>query len=437
MAAQSSGHGAHDFIIKRGSSAAPRRTLLRDAHSPYNDRRSRHAAAIRALEFPMKPFDTAGQPPVRQRSHPDQAEVADLATKLAALPHDAKALQERAAADSKPTATTRPGPNRHGWIWWICYVTAWAAVLTLALVAGLRIVYHDGAYFLTWLNAFTRYVYLPAYACLVWAAWQRRGLLGFASFVVVLCHLIWMAPDFVRDRRFDPPAGAAAQAAGTSPSIRIFFANVLQSNLEFDAMFAEIEAANPDLIVFAEWGWRWHKLFKQSPLAADYVHGASITQPHYGTVNLFSKLPLTSETLNYAAGRLVRTVDIQLGSQSLRLIGLHAARPLHPDQRDYESYWNQMLQILSSESRPLVVIGDFNATQHSLVYWRLKQMGLRSAHEDRGRGYATTWPNDFGGVSLIRIDQAFLSPEVECERIVEGRGKGSDHRPLLVDLRLR
>jgi endonuclease/exonuclease/phosphatase (EEP) superfamily protein YafD len=140
---------------------------------------------------------------------------------------------------------------------------------------------------------------------------------------------------------------------------------------------------------------------------------------------------------NEIAGRLVRTVDIPLGSQALRIVGLHAPRPMSIAEYDYLGFWNQCIPLLSTESGPLVVIGDFNATEHSLVYQRLEATGLRSAHEDRGRGYATTWPNDGYLPSLIRIDQAFLSPEVECERIIEGRGRGSDHKPLIVDVRVR
>jgi endonuclease/exonuclease/phosphatase (EEP) superfamily protein YafD len=246
-----------------------------------------------------------------------------------------------------------------------------------------------------------------------------------------------MAPDFLRDRRFDSPADVTAQAAEQSPPLRIFFANVLQLNREYDPLIQEITDADPDIVVLAEWGWAWDQAFKKSPLAATYTHGAAVKQPHYGMVNIFSKLPLENELLNYVDGRLVRTVDIRLGSQSLRLIGLHAARPLYPDQRDYLSYWDKLVPLLSIETRPLIVVGDFNATEHSLVYKQLQAPGLRSAHDDRGRGYATTWPNDLIGLSLIRIDQAFLSPAVECLRVVEGRGKGSDHRPIIVDVRLR
>jgi endonuclease/exonuclease/phosphatase (EEP) superfamily protein YafD len=382
----------------------------------------------------MRFLNFAGETSVSRQPSAEQAEVAHLAAKIAALTDRHTDPANRTATNPPPAGPDLPA---HGWLWWLCYLLAWAATVTLAAVAALRIFYHDGTYFLTWINAFTRYVYLPAYLCLAWAAWQRRGKLALAGFVVVLCHLIWMAPDFVRDRRFDLPAAASAKTSAGSPSIRIFFANVLQTNREFDSMLQEIAAANPDVLVLAEWGWAWNKAFQQSPLSAAYVHGICVRQPQFGHVNVFSKLPVEREMQNWVAGRLMRTVNIQLGSQALRIVALHAPRPLYAPNYDYSGFWNQMIPLLMTETRPLVVIGDFNATEHSLVYQQLKAAGLRSAHDDRGRGYATTWPNGVYWLPPIRIDQAFLSPEVECKRIVEGRGKGSDHQPLVVDVGIR
>ena len=359
----------------------------------------------------MSPFNTAVETPVARQPAAEQSDMA-------------------------PSTAERISPA-HGWLWWMCYLLAWAATLTLVAVAALRIFYHDGTYFLTWINAFTRYVYVPAYVCLAWAVWQRRWSLALAGCAVILCHLTWMAPDFMRDRRFDVPAVTSVRRISDAPSLRIFFANVLQTNRESDAMLQEIAAADPDVVVLAEWGWRWDQAFQKSPLSAVYVHGISARQRHFGNVNIFSKLPLHGEIQNWVTGRLVRTANIQLGSQTLRVVALHAPRPLYAPNYDYSGYWNQMIPLLTTETRPLLVIGDFNATEHSLVYQRLKAAGLRSAHDDRGRGYATTWPNDAYWLPPIRIDQAFLSREVECERIVEGRGKGSDHKPLVVDVRIR
>jgi len=278
-------------------------------------------------------------------------------------------------------------------------------------------------------------VYLPVYACVAWAAWQRRWCLLAAGIVVVACHLTWMAPDFVRDRRFDPSSNVAV--AGTSPTLRVFFANVAATNIQHESLLKEIAAANPDVIVLVEFSWPWHIAFKSAPVMAPYKYGAGWLQSHIGSVNVFSKLPLKSEKQDWISGRAVHTADIQLGAQTLRLIGLHAPRPIGSPMYNYHGYWEQMIPILTGEQGPVVIVGDFNATEHSRVYRNLTADRLRSAHDDRGRGYAATWPNGQLWLPPIRIDQAFVSPEVECVRIVEGEGRGSDHKPLIVDVQIR
>jgi endonuclease/exonuclease/phosphatase (EEP) superfamily protein YafD len=128
-------------------------------------------------------------------------------------------------------------------------------------------------------------------------------------------------------------------------------------------------------------------------------------------------------------------MEFPLGAQTLRVVGLHSPRPMNSPDGDYTIFWSRVLPMLLQERRPLVVVGDFNATQYSKVYADLKAGGLRSAHDDRARGYATTWPN---GIlpPPIRIDQAFLSPEVACRAITEGHGAGSDHKPLILDIEI-
>jgi endonuclease/exonuclease/phosphatase (EEP) superfamily protein YafD len=310
--------------------------------------------------------------------------------------------------------------------------------VSLLAVASLRIVWHDGIYILTWLNAFTLYIYLPAYACLIWAAWQRRWILAVVCTVAISCHVRWSMPDFVRDKRFDTPTAlSAASRSSISPTLRVFFANVRGDNEQHALLLNEISEANPDIIVLVEYGSGWHTAFQTAPELARYKYGSGHLQSHIGTVNLFSRLPLKTEVQNWVAGRPMHTVEVALGAQTLRLIGLHAPRPLNAGRYNYDEYWQQMLPLLQSQPGPLAIVGDFNATQHSRVYQLLTEKRLRSAHQDRGRGYATTWPNGYYPVPPIRIDQAFISPEVECVSIQEGRGRGSDHKPLILDLQIR
>lgn len=313
---------------------------------------------------------------------------------------------------------------------------AWLATAALGTTAVLRFSYHDGTHLLTWLNAFTRYAYLPAYLCLPLACVWRRWWLGTANLAIIGCHLYWLAPDYLRDRRFESPAATTNANEAAGRPLRIFFANVRAENRERDALLREIRDARPDVIVLVEFSQAWNTGFRQSTLVAEYPYGSGLDLAQANAVSILSNLPLRNDTREWFAGRCVETVEVQLGSRSLRLVGLHAPRPMRYRDNDYEGYWKDVLPLLMSEQHPLVVIGDFNATQHSLVYHELKASGLRSAHEARGRGYATTWPNGRVWVPPIRIDQALLSSDVECVDIAEGVGAGSDHKPLILDIRL-
>jgi len=365
-----------------------------------------------------------------------KADVALLASKVASLRQRNSPVQSSTEAPEKGAGQ----PSRLRRLFWaICWLAAWCMTIGLLLVAALRVFYFDGEFVLIWLNAFTRYVYLPAYLCCAWAVWQRRWLLAVASLSVAGFHVALMAPDFLRDRRFDTQANATSPVAPdtASSTVRIFFANVAVRNTEYAAMLDEIAAADPDVIVLVEFSWPWHEAFEKSPIMAPYVYGSGLLKSHVNTVNIVSRLPLATEIQNWVRHRPVHAVDVPLGSKTLRLMGLHAPRPIEGSRFDYTAYWDELLPLLTVEQGPLVVVGDFNATEHSKVYKQVTEGRLRSAHDDRGRGYATTWPNGEYLCPPIRIDHAFVSPEIEVVRIVEGRGRGSDHKPLIVDVRLR
>jgi endonuclease/exonuclease/phosphatase (EEP) superfamily protein YafD len=258
------------------------------------------------------------------------------------------------------------------------------------------------------------------------------------NLAIIALHLTLIAPDFRRDGRFDSAANPTTNTAANSPTIRIFFANVRGSNTEYQALLDEIKAANPDVIVLVEFFWRWHMAYLHSPTFAAYPYGGGMENTQLGTVNIFSRIPLKSNKLDWFGGRGLQTIQISVGSQTLHLIGLHAPRPMDIPNNDYDGFWSGAIPKILNEPGPLVVVGDFNATQYSEVYQKLTAERMRSAHRDRGRGYANTWPNGQCFVpSLIRIDQALLSPEVECLDIREGQGRGSDHKPLILDVKIR
>ncbi len=324
------------------------------------------------------------------------------------------------------------GPRRRGGRW--LAGLAWGATLLLLVVALLRMFFHDATPPFAWLNAFTLYVYLPAYVSLAIAVWRKRWWLAVASGSVIACHLGWVLPDFRPATPYAPPS---AKMTSVSRSLRVYYANVRGGrNMQMDEVLADALSYDPDVIVVAEMqGHWWHRMIDTNPLKS-HPYGTKLRARNTGDVGIFSRLPVTRMEQILIGGRAVLVVDIALGDESLRLVALHSPRPNINAGGEYDKFWQTLEPTLAAEPGPVVVVGDFNATQHSLVYEQLEADGYRSAHEDRGRGYATTWPNGVYWIPPIRIDQAFLSAEVECESIEEGVGIGSDHKPLILDLRV-
>jgi endonuclease/exonuclease/phosphatase (EEP) superfamily protein YafD len=308
---------------------------------------------------------------------------------------------------------------------------AWTTTLALFAIAALRFTYHDGNYTLTCINAFTRYVYLPIYACVIWAAWQRRKWLLVCGSIVAACHVALIVPELMRDNRFAAPPASGAK------KLRILFANVRGDHPDPAAYLNELPEINPDVIVFVEYYPWWHRDAQPAKAYAAYPYGTPGGRPPGGEVGVFSKLPIENEQRVFAADRMCYSFDIRVDGQPLRIFALHAPRPMDIPFMDYHGFWNSVTPQLLALPDPAVIVGDFNATPSSKLLKRLTADRLRSAHEDRGRGYANTWPNGMAPIPPIRIDHALLTPGVECVSIAEGRGVGSDHKPLILDVRIR
>jgi endonuclease/exonuclease/phosphatase (EEP) superfamily protein YafD len=303
-------------------------------------------------------------------------------------------------------------------------------VLALLSVAVLRIAAHDAVVPLTWLNAFTLYIYLPAYIALIYAAWTARWWLATVSAAVVACHLSWVLPDY---SPATPYRSLATESAEAGQSIRVFHANVRAGNLGVQRMLDEALAADADVIILSEVGRYWLDELRKSDISLKYPFGTDLWHRHGGDVNVFSRRPVSRLEQITIENRATIAVDIPLGEETLRLFAVHSPRPQLRSTDNYDRFWEKLTPLVAAVDGPVVLIGDCNATQHSLVYERLNRNGLRSAHDDRGRGYATTWPNSVWPVPPIRIDQAFLSRDVECISIREGTGFGTDHKPIVVD----
>ena len=208
------------------------------------------------------------------------------------------------------------------------YGVAWIVALGLATLAGLRIFYHDGNYLLTCINAFTLYVYLPAYIVLAWAAGQRRWVLSLVCGSVVACHLIWVAPDALGAVKWRLQA-ASESADPAAETVRILFANVRGDSRGYDEFLRQVERVQPDVIAVAEFNGSWRRALRESALSTQYAYGSNRNQGGaFPMVNIFSRLPIKNYVRKWAAGRNWESIEIETTAGDLRLVALHAPRPM-------------------------------------------------------------------------------------------------------------
>ena len=99
---------------------------------------------------------------------------------------------------------------------------------------------------------------------------------------------------------------------------------------------------------------------------------------------------------------------------------------------------------LAQEKGAVIVAGDLNAPDASLVCGALRDAGLRDAFAESGRGYGYTYGHfllknrlPWLRFSWMRIDHIMTSPDFLGRRCWVGTGKASDHRPVVADFLLR
>ncbi|MCC6383292.1 MAG: endonuclease/exonuclease/phosphatase family protein [Dehalococcoidia bacterium] len=308
-------------------------------------------------------------------------------------------------------------------------LVGWVASLPLACAALLRVVAHDRWVVSIWADAFTFWIYLPAYAVALAGVYFRQWrLLAIAAGVAAL-HLTWVLPDY-------RAAATIPAEAWTAPRLRFFSANLKFDNEDFGPLMAEAAAFNPDVLLLQEFTPRAEVALRDAGL--DRMLPYHVSDPVAGSrgTAIYSRFPVDGETWTVAGIQMTRATIAREGLP-LRVYNVH---PVSPTSRANAALWademTALVEALGGEQGRLVVAGDFNTTQHHVWYSRLLALGLRDAHVDRGRGNATSWPYQTRLLPEIRIDQVLVGGRVTPLSIREGRGAGSDHRPMLFELAL-
>ncbi|MCS6801792.1 MAG: endonuclease/exonuclease/phosphatase family protein [Chloroflexota bacterium] len=177
-------------------------------------------------------------------------------------------------------------------------------------------------------------------------------------------------------------------------------------------------------------------------LAEDYpyqlLHGAGI--PGKG---LLSRYPiLEGGQIHSHPGRPDLRATLDVRGYPLHVAVVHPAPPrlvargLQPSAHTRVQL--ERLISLLAHDLPLVLLGDFNMTRFQAQYRRVAAAGLVDAFLAAGRGFGRTFPLRLGRIPLLpllRLDYIWLSSHLEAVSAHVGPDAGSDHLPVLADVR--
>ncbi|MDQ4134129.1 MAG: endonuclease/exonuclease/phosphatase family protein [Actinomycetota bacterium] len=307
---------------------------------------------------------------------------------------------------------------------WACLAPA--AALTVARVTG-----RDEHRAFVAAQSVTGSGFMLAAVAMGAAGMARCRFLAAASAPVVAVNLRWVLSEVA-------PARPIPAAADGAPRLRLLSANLFTLNAQMDALAAEILGADADVLLLQELSWANLPGLRRGGVVDAYPFQLLAPRADAFGSAILSRLPLVDEEMWMAAQLPMARGTVLVGGRRVRVYCVHPRAPFGP--RGLPRWRAQMIsvhQAVSSEPRPLVVAGDFNATWGHRRLRDLLGEGLRDAHVERGRGWVPTWPSDLRFLPpLARVDHVLVSPELAVLAATEGRGPGSDHRPLIVDLAL-
>ena len=265
---------------------------------------------------------------------------------------------------------------------------------------------------------------------------MRPGLtvatLMLATLVVV--HMPYLLPG-------NPPA--AAVEAG--PRLRLMTANVMGGQGQPEMLVDRIRAIRPDLLALEEATPEWRPWLAE--LADILPYGTVRSLPHKEIVVL-SRYPLQeTEQLAPPAGAVIASsppVRVRLAVEGTEA----ELYVLHPDTPRSPRYWqgrNRMLGWLAERVRgdrngaPVLVAGDFNTATWSPFF---RDFVTSAGLVDAGGG-SLAWPTrqplllaPYLSFLGSPVDHVLVSPGVAVLRYGVGPDIGSDHLPIIAEVRL-
>ncbi|MEU9099169.1 endonuclease/exonuclease/phosphatase family protein [Streptomyces sp. NPDC048361] len=316
--------------------------------------------------------------------------------------------------------------RRHPWR----VVSSLTGALLLAgvsAVVGCRAADSDGITPVPQALAFLPWLLVPGGAGLVLAAlgrWRTGMVWGLA----VLAVTGWYT---------QPYGDATTRPKG---SILAEF-SVLTSNTEFgwatDDLIAAVAREKPDIVFVEECSFRCADALAARVAASDYPYRDVVREDGSAGSAILSRFPL-ERTEPIPSEMAMPGAVATIGGRDVRLQLAHPMPPLPGADTPWRQELGRIREFAkSAKGGPVVLAGDFNATQdHALFRSVLDEGALHDSARLAGQAGAWSWPADRTTPLRAQIDHVLVSDDFKATSARFLTLRGTDHRALLVKLGL-
>lgn len=219
-------------------------------------------------------------------------------------------------------------------------------------------------------------------------------------------------------------------------SFRVVALNVRASNTRYADLLQAVKEFDPDVLLLLEVTDSWQRVATRLEPTYPFAHYYPRAD-NYG-IALLSRHPVISVELIHVGGSdlPILHAGLEIDEARIDLIGVHLRWPFGKTRTDERNRQLRALgNLLANADVPTIVAGDFNTTPWSDSF-RAMTGAAGGKRLSYGYGLSPTWPA-FLPPFLIPIDHVVVTPDLQITAKFSGSSVGSDHLPLVADIRFR
>ncbi len=253
---------------------------------------------------------------------------------------------------------------------------------------------------------------------------SRSGKLALVVLAGVAVNLALLFPLYT---------GSSASATSISSTLRILTFNVGVDNQRTEDVIALFADSGADLIFIFEGGPQWEEAIRSSDLAYELSPGLPTAFGFGNAILVRSGLEVRLDGIRVGPNTpRARQLDMEFDGGPISILAVH---PPSPTSGAKSATRDEQLAGVAdwarAQDRPVVVVGDLNASPWSHGFRPLAESGLINSLD--GFGLQASWPSVLGPFG-VPIDHLLHSPELTTVTRTTGPSLGSEHRAVSITL---